>query len=62
MGNFYLIRHEQANFGAKNYDKLSELEYEQRIALGKALSEQGVMPDVWVRGDMRRHCETAEGI
>ena len=62
MGELYLIRHAQASFGAKNYDKLSKLGYEQSIALGKALSEQGVMPDVWVRGDMRRHCETAEGI
>ena len=62
MGEVYLIRHAQASFGAENYDKLSELGHEQSIALGKALSEQGVMPDVWVMGDMRRHRETVEGI
>ena len=62
MGELYLIRHAQASFGAENYDKLSELGHEQSIALGKVLSEQGVMPDFWVMGDMRRHSATVEGI
>lgn len=62
MGELYLIRHAQASFGAENYDKLSELGHEQSIALGEALSERGIMPDVWVMGDMRRHRETVEGI
>ena len=62
MGKLYLIRHAQASFGAENYDKLSELGHEQSIALGKALSEQGTEPDVWVLGDMHRHLETVQGI
>ena len=62
MGELYLIRHAQASFGAENYDKLSKLGREQSIALGKALSKQGIKPDVWMIGDMRRHRETVEGI
>ena len=62
MGELYLIRHAQASFGAENYDKLSELGHEQSIALGEALFERGIIPDVWVMGDMRRHRETIEGI
>ena len=62
MGELYLIRHAQASFGAEDYDKLSELGHEQSVALGKALSQHGVMPEAWVMGDMRRHRETLEGI
>ena len=62
MGELYLIRHAQASFGAEDYDKLSALGHEQSIALGKALSQHGVMPEAWVMGDMRRHRETLEGI
>ncbi|NCW15910.1 MAG: hypothetical protein EBW38_11850 [Rhodobacteraceae bacterium] len=62
MGELYLIRHAQASFGAEDYDKLSALGHEQSVALGNALSQYGVMPEAWVMGDMRRHCETLEGI
>ena len=62
MAELYLIRHAQASFGADDYDQLSELGHEQSHALCQALTAQGVRPDAWVMGDMRRHRETIEGI
>ena len=62
MAELYLIRHAQASFDADDYDKLSELGHEQSYALGQALALQGVRPDTWVMGSMRRHRETFEGI
>jgi broad specificity phosphatase PhoE len=56
------VRHGQAQFGQANYDKLSEVGHEQAVALGKAIFEQGITIDHWVRGDMVRHEETLRGI
>jgi broad specificity phosphatase PhoE len=56
------VRHGQAQFGQANYDKLSEVGHEQAVALGKAIFEQGITIDHWVRGDMVRHTETLKGI
>jgi len=56
------VRHGQAQFGQANYDKLSEVGHEQAVALGKAIFEQGITIDHWVRGDMVRHAETLRGI
>ena len=62
MAELYLIRHAHASFGADDYDKLSKLGQKQSYALGQALAIQGVRPDIWIRGDMRRHRETIKGI
>ena len=62
MPKIIFVRHGQALFGQANYDKLSEVGYEQSVALGKVLLEQGVTIDHWVRGDMVRHDETLKGI
>ena len=62
MGVVLLVRHGQASFGADDYDVLSETGWEQSRILGRYLAERGVTPDVVVRGDMRRHRETAEGM
>jgi broad specificity phosphatase PhoE len=53
----YLIRHAQASFGARDYDKLSPLGEEQAARLASTLSE--VRADVVVSGSMRRHQQTA---
>jgi broad specificity phosphatase PhoE len=53
----YLIRHAQASFGARDYDRLSDLGERQAARLGKALAE--VEPQVVVSGSMRRHRQTA---
>jgi broad specificity phosphatase PhoE len=58
----YLVRHGQASFGKRDYDALSELGHEQSRLLGRALAVREIVPDVVIRGEMRRHRETAEGI
>jgi broad specificity phosphatase PhoE len=62
MGLVLLVRHGQASFGADDYDVLSDVGWEQSRLLGRYLAERGVVPDVLLRGDMRRHRETAEGL
>ncbi|RZU20543.1 broad specificity phosphatase PhoE [Kribbella rubisoli] len=57
MAAIHLIRHAQASFGARDYDKLSSLGEQQARRLGEALSD--VKPDVVVSGSMRRHQQTA---
>jgi broad specificity phosphatase PhoE len=58
----YLVRHGQASFGKRDYDALSELGHEQSRLLGRALAVREVVPDVVIRGELRRHRETADGI
>ena len=62
MGVVLLVRHGQASFGADDYDVLSETGWEQSRLLGRYLADRGVTPDVVLRGDMRRHRETAKGM
>ena len=62
MGVLLLVRHGQASFGKRDYDALSELGHEQARVLGRALAARGVVPDTIVRGELRRHRETADGI
>lgn len=57
MAVIYLIRHAQASFGARDYDKLSSLGERQAARLGETLSD--VKPDLVVSGSMRRHEQTA---
>lgn len=62
MGMLLLVRHGQASFGAEDYDVLSERGHEQARLLGAWLGERGVVPDLLVRGGLRRHRETLEGL
>ncbi|KAA1424292.1 histidine phosphatase family protein [Nocardioides antri] len=62
MRLIYLVRHGQASFGKRDYDALSELGHEQSRLLGRAFAVREVVPDVVIRGELRRHRETAEGI
>lgn len=62
MGVVLLVRHGQASFGADDYDVLSETGWQQSRLLGAWLAERAVKPDLLLRGDMRRHRETAEGM
>ena len=62
MSEFYLVRHGQASFGAKNYDKLSELGHTQARWLGEYFTVRGISFSQVVMGDMVRHRETTEGI
>lgn len=59
MAVIYLVRHAQASFGARDYDKLSSQGEEQARRLGETLAGRGLKPDLVVSGSMRRHAQTA---
>lgn len=62
MAELVLVRHAQASFGADDYDKLSELGWRQSRWLGEYFAERGIAFDRVVRGSLRRHAETVDGI
>ncbi|TIC89155.1 histidine phosphatase family protein [Nocardioides sp. GY 10113] len=62
MGILTLVRHGQASFGADDYDVLSATGREQARVLGRWLAAHGDRPETAVRGGLRRHRETWEGI
>ena len=62
MSSILLVRHGQASFGAADYDDLSPTGHEQSRVLGAALAARGVVPDLVVAGEMRRHAQTAAGV
>lgn len=55
-----LIRHGQASFGLKDYDKLSDVGVRQSRVLGESLKDRVGEVDLVVCGGMTRHIETAE--
>ncbi|MGH3656260.1 MAG: histidine phosphatase family protein [Micromonosporaceae bacterium] len=59
MAVIHLVRHGQASFGAREYDKLSPLGTRQSTHLGATLRERGLRPDRVASGTMTRHQETA---
>jgi broad specificity phosphatase PhoE len=62
MTELFLVRHGQASFGAKNYDKLSSLGHQQSRWLGDYFNErQTGFTHAWT-GTLVRHQETAQGI
>jgi broad specificity phosphatase PhoE len=62
VAELYVVRHGQASFGAANYDKLSELGWQQARWLGQWFAQQGVQFDRLVTGTLVRHNETLAGI
>jgi broad specificity phosphatase PhoE len=62
MGELVLVRHAQASAGTADYDRLSPLGFEQARWLGEYLALHGPRFDRVVRGALRRHRETAEGL
>lgn len=60
MATFYLLRHGQASFAAKDYDQLSDLGMEQSRVLGQHLRDRVPAIDHVLSGSMRRHRQTAE--
>ncbi len=59
MGTIYLVRHGQASFGARDYDKLSPRGVEQGRVLGRWFVSCNLSFDACVSGSMQRHQETA---
>jgi len=62
MAELILVRHGQASFGADDYDKLSELGWRQSRWLGEYFAARGAAFDRVIRGSLRRHTETLDGI
>ena len=62
MSRLLLVRHGQASFAARDYDVLSELGKEQSRVLGGSWAGRSSVPDLVLRGTMRRHAETAESL
>lgn len=65
MGELYLVRHGQANSGAKteeDYDRLSDLGHRQAQLLGAWMRDHEDPFDQVLAGSMRRHRETAQGM
>ncbi|MHA3916408.1 histidine phosphatase family protein [Halovulum sp. GXIMD14793] len=62
MGELVLVRHAQASFGTEDYDRLSPLGLQQADWLGAYFNAHDLQFDRVLRGDLRRHRETASGI
>lgn len=62
MGEIIFVRHGQASFGTDDYDRLSELGWQQARWLGKHFAGTGERFDAVVTGTLRRHRETAEAM
>ena len=65
MGELILVRHGQANSGAKteeDYDRLSDLGHAQAKLLGAWMGAHEDPFDLTLCGTMRRHRETAAGM
>lgn len=62
MAELVLVRHAQASFGSDDYDRLSELGWQQARWLGEYFRSLGAGFDRVVIGAQRRHRETAQGI
>ena len=60
MSVIYLIRHAQASFGRRDYDRLSPQGEQQAVRLGEALAARGLKPELVVSGAMQRHIRTAK--
>lgn len=60
MSEIYFIRHGQASFGSKNYDRLSEKGVLQAKILGRHLADLGVRFDAICFGEMERQERTAK--
>ena len=59
MSRIILVRHGQASFGKKEYDRLSDLGREQAAHVGRELAARGVRPSRIITGSMSRQVDTA---
>ncbi|MFT4818882.1 MAG: broad specificity phosphatase PhoE [Marinobacter psychrophilus] len=65
MATIYLVRHGQASFGAEDYDRLSQIGWQQGRVLGRALKcsqATAAKPLAVFGGTLRRHRETVEAM
>lgn len=62
MAEIYVVRHGQAAFGTDNYDRLTDVGWEQARLLGEYFRSIGLEFDATFNGTMRRHRETLAGV
>ncbi len=62
MAEILMVRHGQAAFGTDNYDRLTELGWEQSRILGEHFAATEQEFDAVYTGNLRRHRETLAGI
>ncbi|MEM9048494.1 MAG: histidine phosphatase family protein [Pseudomonadota bacterium] len=62
MSELILVRHGQASFRSADYDRLSPLGHQQAAWLGAYFDAHDIAIDRCLRGSLRRHRETADGI
>lgn len=62
MAEIYLVRHGQASFNSENYDRLSDLGWQQSAYLGAYFAERDMEFDHIFTGNQLRHKQTADGI
>ncbi len=62
MSEVYIVRHGQAAFGTDDYDRLTELGWEQSRLLGEYCQARELHFDAVYTGSMRRHRETLAGL
>ena len=62
MTELVLVRHAQASFGSEDYDRLSPLGHQQASWLGAYFDAHDLSFERVVRGNLRRHRETAEAV
>lgn len=62
MSEVYVVRHGQAAFGTDDYDRLTELGWEQSRLLGEYCQARELQFDAVYSGNMRRHRETLAGV
>lgn len=61
-GRLVLVRHGQGSLGTDDYDRLSEIGWQQSEALGQRLKlDYGSFETVWL-GSLKRHHQTVEGL
>ena len=58
----FLIRHAQGSLGTDDYDRLSETGLQQADILARHLQQAGQSQHPVLRGDLRRHRQTAEAL
>ncbi|KRE43002.1 histidine phosphatase family protein [Knoellia sp. Soil729] len=62
MSRIILVRHGQASWGKKDYDRLSDLGHKQAAVVGQELEARSVVPARIFSGALRRQRDTAAGI
>jgi len=59
MKTVYLVRHGEASWQGDEYDVLTDRGVDQSRVVGQAFVERGIVPDLVVSGELKRHRQSA---